>query len=99
MSVPAQLRLILYSICPARQRPGIQPKLQSLRALYQGKKIIVGRDKLDAVKGVVQKLRAFEKLLQDYPEWIGNVRFMAKFQLERTNAFHRLYLSKSLPPP
>ncbi|KDN50097.1 hypothetical protein RSAG8_01433, partial [Rhizoctonia solani AG-8 WAC10335] len=55
------------------QRPGIQPKLQSLRALYQGKKIIVGRDKLDAVKGVVQKLRAFEKLLQDYPEWIGNV--------------------------
>lgn len=56
------------------QRPGIQPKLQSLRALYQGKKIIVGRDKLDAVKGVVQKLRAFEKLLQDYPEWIGNVR-------------------------
>ncbi|KAG9087817.1 threalose-6-phosphate phosphatase [Ceratobasidium sp. UAMH 11750] len=54
------------------QRPGIQPKLQSLRALYQGKKIIVGRDKLDAVKGVVQKLHAFEKLLQDYPEWIGN---------------------------
>ncbi|KAF8761607.1 Trehalose-phosphatase [Rhizoctonia solani] len=55
------------------QRPGIQPKLQSLRSIYQGKKIIVGRDKLDAVKGVVQKLRAFEKLLQDYPEWIGNV--------------------------
>ncbi|CAE6386385.1 hypothetical protein RSOLAG1IB_02540 [Rhizoctonia solani AG-1 IB] len=54
------------------QRPGIQPKLQSLRSIYQGKKIIVGRDKLDAVKGVVQKLRAFEKLLQDYPEWIGN---------------------------
>lgn len=54
-------------------RPGIQPKLEALRALYQGKKIIVGRDKLDVVKGVVQKLRAFEKLLHDYPEWIGNV--------------------------
>lgn len=75
-------------------RPGIQPKLEALRTLYEGKKIIVGRDKLDAVKGVIQKvsfflgwvilphrpdllpfsqLRAFEKLLQDYPEWIGNV--------------------------
>ncbi|THH17688.1 hypothetical protein EUX98_g9080, partial [Antrodiella citrinella] len=54
-------------------RPGIQPKLEALRALYEGKKIIVGRDKLDVVKGVVQKLRAFEKLLQDYPQWIGKV--------------------------
>ncbi|TFK67349.1 trehalose 6-phosphate phosphatase [Pluteus cervinus] len=54
-------------------RPGIQPKLEALRTLYEGKKIIVGRDKLDVVKGVIQKLRAFEKLLQDYPEWIGNV--------------------------
>ncbi|KIM37046.1 glycosyltransferase family 20 protein [Hebeloma cylindrosporum] len=54
-------------------RPGIQPKLEALRNLYEGKKIIVGRDKLDVVKGVIHKLRAFEKLLQDYPEWIGNV--------------------------
>lgn len=37
-------------------RPGIVPKLESLRALYEGKKIIVGRDKLDVVKGVVQKV-------------------------------------------
>jgi trehalose-6-phosphate synthase len=40
-----------------RLRPGIQPKLEALRALYDGKKIIVGRDKLDVVKGVVQKVR------------------------------------------
>jgi trehalose 6-phosphate synthase/phosphatase len=54
-------------------RPGIKPKLEALRNLYEGKKIIVGRDKLDVVKGVIQKLRAFEKLLQDYPQWVGNV--------------------------
>jgi trehalose 6-phosphate synthase/phosphatase len=51
----------------------VQPKLQSLLRLYAGKKIIIGRDKLDVVKGIVQKLRAFEKLLHDYPEWIGKV--------------------------
>lgn len=54
-------------------RPGVQPKLQALLKLYAGKKIIIGRDKLDVVKGVVQKLRAFAKLLHDYPEWIGRV--------------------------
>ncbi|KZV98162.1 glycosyltransferase family 20 protein [Exidia glandulosa HHB12029] len=54
-------------------RPGIQPKLEGLLTLYEGKKIIVGRDKLDAVKGVLQKLKGFEKLLRDYPQWRGNV--------------------------
>lgn len=40
-------------------RPGIQPKLEALKTLYEGKKIIVGRDKLDVVKGVLQKVRIF----------------------------------------
>ena len=38
------------------KRPGIKPKLDALRTLYEGKKIIVGRDKLDVVKGVLQKV-------------------------------------------
>lgn len=49
--------------------PGVQPKLNVMREKYKGKKIIVGRDKLDPVKGVLQKLESFEKFLQDYPEW------------------------------
>ncbi|KAF8524292.1 trehalose 6-phosphate phosphatase [Hysterangium stoloniferum] len=53
--------------------PGVQPKIVALQNLYQGKKIVVGRDKLDVVRGVLQKLRAFEKLLTDYPQWRGNV--------------------------
>ena len=39
-----------------RKRPGIIPKLEALRTLYEGKKIIVGRDKLEVVKGVLQKV-------------------------------------------
>ncbi|KAG1722655.1 glycosyltransferase family 20-domain-containing protein [Suillus lakei] len=46
----------------------IQLKLEALHTLYADKIIIVGRDKLDVVKGILQKLRAFEKLLHDYPE-------------------------------
>ncbi|KAI8394303.1 glycosyltransferase family 20-domain-containing protein [Radiomyces spectabilis] len=54
-------------------RPGVAPKAQAIREKYGDKKIIVGRDKLDPVKGVVQKLESFEKFLTDYPEWRDKV--------------------------
>ena len=41
--------------------------------MYQDKKIIVGRDRLDAARGVLQKLQAFELCLERYPEWRGKV--------------------------
>ncbi|BFZ60882.1 threalose-6-phosphate phosphatase [Saitoella coloradoensis] len=53
--------------------PGVQPKMETIRELYAGKKIIVGRDRLDAVRGVTQKLQAFERFLEEYPEWRGKV--------------------------
>jgi len=40
--------------------PEIQPKLEVLRSHYEGKKIIVGRDKLDVVQGVLQKVCVIE---------------------------------------
>lgn len=46
----------LLTYRPDSLRPGIAPKLDALRHLYEGKKIIVGRDKLDVVKGVLQKV-------------------------------------------
>ncbi|KAK0519636.1 hypothetical protein OC835_007460, partial [Tilletia horrida] len=49
------------------------PKIAAIREMYRGKKIIIGRDKLDVVRGVTQKLQAFYKLLADFPEWRGNV--------------------------
>lgn len=53
--------------------PSIDEKVLSIKDAYQGKKIIVGRDRLDAVRGVVQKLRAFETFLAMYPEWRDQV--------------------------
>ncbi|KAG9234228.1 glycosyltransferase family 20-domain-containing protein [Amylocarpus encephaloides] len=47
----------------------IDDKVLALRKLYEGKKIIVGRDRLDSVRGVAQKLMAFETFLERYPEW------------------------------
>ncbi|KAF9188721.1 threalose-6-phosphate phosphatase [Haplosporangium sp. Z 767] len=56
-----------------RKAPGVLPKMDAIRKTYKGKRIIVGRDKLDLVKGVQQKLQAFEKFLNDYPEMHGEV--------------------------
>lgn len=47
--------------------------MDAIRDMYTGKKIIVGRDKLDSTKGILQKLHAFEAFLKNYPEWQNNV--------------------------
>ena len=52
---------------------GIDKAVVDLRKLYAGKKIIVGRDRLDSVRGVAQKLQAFEVFLERYPEWRDKV--------------------------
>ena len=49
--------------------PDVNSKVDAIRQAYQGKKIIIGRDRFDPVRGIIQKLRAFETFLAMYPEW------------------------------
>lgn len=49
--------------------PEVNDKVKALKKMYAGKKIIVGRDRLDSVRGVAQKLMAFERFLELYPDW------------------------------
>ncbi|KAK6841526.1 Trehalose-phosphatase [Apiospora arundinis] len=53
--------------------PSVSKAYESLKHMYAGKKIIVGRDRLDSVRGVAQKLMAFERFLELYPEWAEKV--------------------------
>lgn len=48
---------------------GVDEKVKALRRCYPDKKIIIGRDRLDLVRGVPQKLQAFEMFLHMFPEW------------------------------
>ncbi|KAI9229404.1 MAG: glycosyltransferase family 20-domain-containing protein [Piptocephalis tieghemiana] len=54
----------------------VKTTAQSLRDKYAGYRVVVGRDKLDASKGVKQKFEAFETFLEMYPEWVGKVVFI-----------------------
>lgn len=56
-----------------RNAPDVLAKVSAIRDMYKGKKIIVGRDKLDVTKGVIQKLSGFETFLKLYPQWRDKV--------------------------
>ncbi|TVY75729.1 putative alpha,alpha-trehalose-phosphate synthase [UDP-forming] [Lachnellula suecica] len=56
-----------------RAEPDVARWLHTMQERYRGKKLIVARDKLDYVRGVRQKLLAYELFLNKYPEWRDNV--------------------------
>ena len=55
------------------QEPDVDEWVQVLKQRYAGMKLVVGRDKLDEVQGVKQKLLAFEAFLLKYPSFQGKV--------------------------
>ena len=49
----------------------VQGMICSMRDQFQGARVIVGVDRLDYIKGLPQKLYAFDRFLETHPEWIG----------------------------
>ncbi|KAG0237579.1 hypothetical protein BGX31_003536 [Mortierella sp. GBA43] len=56
-----------------RQDPEVAKWVKELKEKYAGMKLIVARDKLDYIKGVRQKMLAFERFLNLYPEYLGKI--------------------------
>lgn len=57
----------------AREEPEVLQWIKTMEKRYEGKKVIVARDKLDSIRGVRQKLLAFELFLNKNPEWRDKV--------------------------
>lgn len=53
--------------------PKVQSRISSLENKFQGIKLMVSVDRLDYIKGIPQKLHAFEVFLSEHPEWVGKV--------------------------
>ena len=64
-----------------RQDPEVAKWVEVLKDKYAGMKLIVARDKLDYIKGVRQKMLAFERFLNLYPEYQGKVKKTGDVQL------------------
>lgn len=54
----------------------VEDKLAGLKRTNGGLKVVVGRDRRDSVRGVTQKLQAFEIFLKRHPQWQGNVKLV-----------------------
>lgn len=50
-----------------------QNELARLQKDFEGQKVIVGVDRLDYIKGIPQKLKAFDRFLSENPDWLGKV--------------------------
>jgi trehalose 6-phosphate synthase len=70
--------------CPAtidpsvyHARPGEEAReVAGLRAVLGDRRLILGVDRLDYSKGIPERLTAYERLLERYPEWQRQVAFL-----------------------
>ena len=55
---------------------GSSSDLGSFEAMLGGRSLILGVDRLDYSKGIPERLEAFARLLERFPEWRGKVSFV-----------------------
>jgi trehalose 6-phosphate synthase/phosphatase len=53
--------------------PAVQENIKAIKESFGDQKIILSIDRLDYSKGILQRLLAFEMLLQNYPEYIERI--------------------------
>lgn len=56
--------------------PEIKGKIRELQSRLAGKKILIGVDRLDYIKGVPHKLHGFDQFLTRYPQYQGKVTLL-----------------------
>ncbi|GER24546.1 trehalose-6-phosphate synthase, partial [Striga asiatica] len=53
--------------------PQVKDHIRELKERFAGRKVMVGVDRLDMIKGIPQKILAFEKFLEENPIWRDKV--------------------------
>jgi HAD superfamily hydrolase (TIGR01484 family) len=56
-----------------RKAADVEQWIDTISERYQGKRLIVSRDKIDSVRGIRQKLLSYELFLNTYPDWADKV--------------------------
>eukprot|EP00611_Tribonema_gayanum_P004565 TRINITY_DN1376_c0_g1_i1.p1 TRINITY_DN1376_c0_g1~~TRINITY_DN1376_c0_g1_i1.p1 ORF type:complete len:1060 (-),score=283.32 TRINITY_DN1376_c0_g1_i1:298-3147(-) len=60
-------------VSKALKTPWVQTRIRELRETFVGRKILLGVDRLDYIKGMPHKLLGLELFFTRYPEWHGKV--------------------------
>ncbi|GER29140.1 trehalose-6-phosphate synthase [Striga asiatica] len=57
----------------ALEVPQVKDHIKELKERFSGRKVMLGVDRLDMIKGIPQKILAFEKFLEENPYWRDKV--------------------------
>ncbi|XP_017238149.1 alpha,alpha-trehalose-phosphate synthase [UDP-forming] 1 isoform X2 [Daucus carota subsp. sativus] len=57
----------------ALELPQVKDEIQRLKEKFSNRKVMLGVDRLDTMKGIPQKILAFEKFLEENPNWHDRV--------------------------
>ncbi|KAL8460773.1 hypothetical protein ACS0TY_031536 [Phlomoides rotata] len=57
----------------ALELPKVKGHIKDLKERFAGRKVMLGVDRLDMIKGIPQKILAFEKFLEENPIWCDKV--------------------------
>ncbi|KAF5475262.1 hypothetical protein F2P56_007086 [Juglans regia] len=57
----------------ALELPQVKDHMKELKQRFAGRKVMLGVDRLDMIKGIPQKILAFEKFLEENPHWRDRV--------------------------
>lgn len=58
------------------RKPNVTKRISELKKRFQGKRVLIGVDRLDYIKGMPHKLAAIEVLLKKYPKWRDQIVFV-----------------------
>jgi trehalose-6-phosphate synthase len=61
-------------VSEALGRDDVKKRMAELRTSLKGQRLILSIERLDYTKGTLEKLVAFEQLLEEYPSWSAKSR-------------------------
>lgn len=55
------------------KNPDTISQINQFKQQFNGRKVLIGIDRLDYIKGIYNKLLGLERFLEQHPEWVGKV--------------------------
>ena len=80
----------------ATKDPSVQKSIKSVRRTVGNRKVILSADRLDYTKGILQRLKSFDRFLEKYPEYKGKVVMILVAVPSRTHVERYAQLKKEV---
>ncbi|GGY58866.1 glucosylglycerol-phosphate synthase [Marinobacter zhanjiangensis] len=68
--------LDLSRVARALEQDSVQQRMEELRTELDNTRLVLSVERLDYTKGILEKLEAFDRLLDEHPELVGKVTLM-----------------------